>query len=102
MTSFVHVVLKISLLYFLVCTIQYLNAEQRNALPDNTPQPLRDEQEDASTPQLDLRSMSAGLSNLKVAAFNVRIFGIRKMATPGVSEILVEVCTWSAPRNALV
>lgn len=113
MAGFVHVVFKISLLYFLVCTNRYLNAERLNALPDNVPQPLRDifvdEQEEdvipesfVSTPQFDLRSASTDLSNLKVAAFNVRIFGMRKMATPGVSEILVEVSTRSAHRNAMV
>lgn len=116
MAGFVHVVFKISLLYFLVCTNRYLNAERLNALPDNAPQPLRDifvdEQEEdvipesfvstVSTPQFDLRSASTDLSNLKVAAFNVRIFGMRKMATPGVSEILVKVSARSAHRNAMV
>lgn len=31
--------------------------------------------------------------NLKLAAFNVQIFGTNKMSTPGVPEILVKVST---------
>ena len=37
------------------------------------------------------RCVNSEPSNLKLAAFNVRTFGIKKMATPGVPEVLVKV-----------
>ena len=37
------------------------------------------------------RCVNSEPSNLKLAAFNVRTFGTKKMATPGVPEILVKV-----------
>lgn len=44
-----------------------------------------------SSPQKKRRSVSSDPSNLKLAAFNVRTFGTKKMATPGVPDILVKV-----------
>ena len=41
--------------------------------------------------QKTLRCVKSEPSNLKLAAFNVRTFGTKKMATPGVPEILVKV-----------
>ena len=53
------------------------------------------ERSDASTTvssfQKKLRCVNSEPSNLKLAAFNVRTFGSKKMATPGVPEILVQV-----------
>ncbi|XP_078353118.1 deoxyribonuclease-1-like [Oculina patagonica] len=44
-----------------------------------------------SSPQKKRRSVSSDPSNLKLAAFNVRTFGTKKMATPGVPDILVKI-----------
>lgn len=53
------------------------------------------ERSDASTIvssfQKKRRCVNSEPSNLKLAAFNVRTFGTKKMATPGVPEILVKV-----------
>lgn len=99
-------------LYSLVYTNQFLNVERQRALPKNIPHPFPDifvdePEEDVflepfvSRPELELRSASSDLSNLKLAAFNVRIFGKRKMGTPRVSEIIVQVSTSSVHRKAM-
>lgn len=41
--------------------------------------------------QKTLRCVNSEPSNLKIAAFNVRTFGTKKMSTPGVPEVLVKV-----------
>ena len=41
--------------------------------------------------QKQMRCVNSEPSNLKLAAFNIRTFGTKKMATPGVPEILVKV-----------
>ena len=53
------------------------------------------QRKDATTTLLSfeekLQCVNSEPSNLKLAAFNVQIFGTRKMTTPGVPEILVKV-----------
>lgn len=44
-----------------------------------------------SSPKKKRRSVNSDPSNLRLAAFNVRTFGTKKMATPGVPDILVKV-----------
>ena len=97
----------ISMLYFLLFSHQYINAEHENALLDNSPQPVfdfLDEQGDVvaepfvSRHHLELRSVNSDSSNLKLAAFNVQTFGTKKMATRGVPEILVKVSINGASR----
>ena len=102
----------ISSLYSLVYSNQSLNVERQKALPKNIPHPFPDifvdeQEEDAvlepfvSRPELKRRGVGTDLSNLKLAAFNVRIFGKRKMGTPGVSKTLVQVSTNSLHRKAM-
>ena len=97
----------ISMLYSLVFSYQYNNAEHENALLDNAVRPVfdfLDEQGDAvaepfvSRRHLELRSVNSDSSNLKLAAFNVQTFGKKKMATRGVPEILVKVSINGASR----
>ena len=44
-----------------------------------------------SSPYKERRSVNSDSSNLKLAAFNIQTFGTKKMATPGVPDILVKV-----------
>lgn len=90
----------------LVYTKQVLDTEQRNTQDahsiiqtsfvfrdENGEQTKRSETSSIaeSSPQKKRRSVNSDPSNLKLAAFNVRTFGIKKMATPGVPDILVKV-----------
>lgn len=98
----------ITLLYFAaVCSIVFTNQDSdtdqhkdyrevmdRNNFPASFE--FRDaERSDASAIvssfQKKIRCVNSEPSNLKLAAFNIRTFGTKKMATPGVPEILVKV-----------
>ena len=87
----------IILLHFAaVCSVVFTNQDSLDKDNIQTSFEFRDaERSDASTIvssfQKKLRCVISEPSNLKLAAFNVRTFGTKKMATPGVPEILVKV-----------
>ncbi|XP_068727849.1 deoxyribonuclease-1-like isoform X2 [Montipora capricornis] len=94
------------LLMYLLCiheyTFKYLDAAEKNALRDGAQgqgYEAFNGQPDTSFPKRSL-SRAAGFqcqtniaerSSLKLAAFNVQIFGAKKMATAGVPDILVKI-----------
>lgn len=90
MEIFITSALCISLLCF---NVQDITAEKRGDRVGKIGEKLSrvfDEQFTRSRPEH--RSLSPSSSgNLKLAAFNIRIFGRKKMSTPGVPAILVEV-----------
>lgn len=97
MAIFITSALCISLLCF---NVQDTTAEKRGDRVGKIGEKLSrvfDEQEDVDYEQFtrsrpEHRSLSPSSSgNLKLAAFNIRIFGRKKMSTPGVPAILVQV-----------
>lgn len=79
-----------------LCSVVFTHQDSLDKGSIHTSFEFRDvERSDASTtvPSFEqkLRCVNSEPSNLKLAAFNVRTFGTKKMATPGVPEILVKV-----------
>lgn len=89
--------------FSLVFTKQVLNTQQHNAhdahsiihtsfgFRDGHSAGSSDAATIVSSPKKKRRSVNSDPSNLRLAAFNVRTFGTKKMATPGVPDILVKV-----------
>ena len=79
-----------------LCSVVFTNADSLDKGNIQTSFEFRDvERSDesaiVSSFQKTLRCVNSEPSNLKLAAFNVRTFGTKKMVTPGVPEILVKV-----------
>ena len=79
-----------------LCSVVFTHQDSLDKGNIQTSSEFRDvERSDARTTlsslEKKLRCVNSEPSNLKLAAFNVRTFGTKKMATPGVPEILVKV-----------
>ena len=81
------IILYTSMLFCFVNTHQYVNQNQQNE------QRYQKQEERILSRHLHgtLNVNPSYSSNLKLAAFNVQTFGIRKMNSPGVPAILVKV-----------
>lgn len=79
-----------------LCSVVFAHKDSLDKASIQTSFELRDvERSDGSgivsSFQKTLRCVNSEPSNLKLAAFNVRTFGAKKMSTPGVPEVLVKV-----------
>ncbi|XP_048582944.1 deoxyribonuclease-1 isoform X2 [Nematostella vectensis] len=78
--SFINAILLVFAFYLLVRPLE-VEAYVKNILKNEIRAPL--DRQDAGSGQV--------AHNLKIGAFNVQVFGVRKMEVPGVAEILVKI-----------